>query len=204
MRTSPSIRRARRIAAACAALLAAASPSRAQLMHPAPDANPPATSALGVPCLADFSAPLAAANILGFLDTQPFGPHGYWNAGGVTGGPLQPLPGHEIAEHLSWFMATNSQRDSGCASTGANTWGRTDARTGGIAGTRPADLGPGFVEFARWDGGLYPFWGPPRRRRCRRARPATTGARRPCSPRTSLARSRISVMRTCGTSSISR
>jgi hypothetical protein len=122
----------------------------------APDANPPAASALGVPCLEDFSAPTAAANLLGFLEVFAGEYYPHWNGDDVTAG--LPLP--VVAEHLSWFMGTNSRRDSGCASVAIDTWGRTNARTGGTEGTRNRDLAPGLVEYVRWDDGLHPFPGP--------------------------------------------
>ena len=159
MRSSPSLRKACRLTAACAGLLLSTAASSAQsleLRHPyVPDANPPTASVLGVPCTADFSAPTAAANLLGFWDSTIHSPYGHWNAAGATAG----LSGPELSEHLSWFMATNSRRDSTCASAGVDEWGRANARTGATEGTRIGDLVPGLVEYLRWDG-LHPFPGP--------------------------------------------
>jgi hypothetical protein len=129
------------------------------VLYGVPDVNPPAASTLGVPCIADFSAPVAAANLLGFWDSQNHGPYGHWNAGGVTGGPLQPYPGSEVAQYLSWFMATNSRRNAACATVASDTWGRANARTGATAGTRQSDIVPGIVEYVRWDAAFHPFAG---------------------------------------------
>ena len=52
-------------------------------------------------------------------------------------------------------MATNSQRDGFCLPTAAYQWGRTQARTGGAAGTVATDAGPGLFEYVRWDDRLY-------------------------------------------------
>jgi hypothetical protein len=152
---SPSVRRACRLAAACCWLLFSATASHAQIsfvIPGVPDANQPPSNALGVPCTQDFSAPIAAADIVAWWDSYPYHSE---NAAGVAGG----LPGGDLAGYLSWFMATNSRRDSACVAGAAHAWGRTSARSGATAGTRNGDVAPGILEYVRWDGGLHPFSG---------------------------------------------
>jgi hypothetical protein len=116
------------------------------------DANQPPSNNLGIPCAENFCVPTAAANVVEYWDATV----GHRNAADVAGS----LSLNDIAEHLSWFMATNGRLDGTCTMTAMGQWGRTNARATGTSGTNISDLAIGVFEFARWDGDYYPFPGP--------------------------------------------
>ena len=117
------------------------------------DLDQPPQNPLLSACLDNFCAPAAAANVLDYWDNVVAND----NAVGVTGS----LSVSQLAEYLSWHMATNSEYDPSCNfSMGTVVWGRTQARTALTSGTVATDKGPGIFDFALWDDDLHPMDNP--------------------------------------------
>jgi hypothetical protein len=100
------------------------------LIDNVPDANQPPTNTLLVPNITNFCAPMAMVNVLCYWDVVK----GLLNAKNVTAGLLD----RTAAEYIGWFMDTNNQ-------------GRSTRANGGQPGTLDVDIGPGTVDFVRWD-----------------------------------------------------
>jgi hypothetical protein len=98
-----------------------------------PDTNwPPTNTLASTPPGTSYCAPLAMVNILEYWDVVM----GYDNAAGVTAG----LPANTVAEYIGYFMNTNDTGSPDRLTKGA-----------GHAGTVDPDIGPGTLEFVRWD-----------------------------------------------------
>jgi len=110
------------------------------LIENVPDANQPPTQTLpSTNPITNYCAPMAMVNVLRYWDVIK----GLPNAKNVTAGLLD----RTAAEYLGWFMDTNNM-------------GSPARANGGQAGTLDVDIGPGTLEFVRWDGG-NPFLTPP-------------------------------------------
>jgi len=97
-----------------------------------PDANQPPTNTLPTPNPTNFCAPIAMANVLEYWDDVM----NHANAQNVTAGLIPET----VAEYIGWFMDTNNN-------------GSPD-RGNGIdfhSGTYNKDIGPGTLDFVRWD-----------------------------------------------------
>jgi hypothetical protein len=111
------------------------------LIENVPDANQPPTNTLPTLDPTNFCAPMAMANVLEYWDDVA----NHANAQNATAG----LPPETVAEYLGWFMDTNNN-------------GSPDRNNAGQPGTRNDDIGPGTMEFVRWDGNhSYPATPPP-------------------------------------------
>jgi hypothetical protein len=102
------------------------------LIENVPDANQPPTNTTPTPDTTNFCAPIAMANILEYWDDVA----NHVNAQNVTAGLIPET----VAEYLGWFMDTNNN-------------GSPDRGNGvdGHAGTYNQDVGPGTMDFVRWD-----------------------------------------------------
>jgi uncharacterized repeat protein (TIGR02543 family) len=97
-----------------------------------PDANQPPTNTLPTPNPTNFCAPIAMANVLEYWDDVM----NHANAQNVTAGLIPET----VAEYIGWFMDTNNN-------------GSPD-RGNGVdfhSGTYNKDIGPGTLDFVRWD-----------------------------------------------------
>ncbi|MCJ7744368.1 MAG: hypothetical protein MUO99_07420 [Dehalococcoidales bacterium] len=103
------------------------------LIDNVPDTSQPPTNTLQVPNITNYCAPMAMVNILGYWDVVM----GHSNAQNLTAFQ-QPPNLKTVAEYLGWFMDTNNQ-------------GRSTRTNAGQLGTLDVDIGPGTVEFVRWD-----------------------------------------------------
>ena len=107
------------------------------LIENVPDTNQPPTSNA-----TDFCAPIAMANVLEYWDDVM----NHANAQNVTAGLIPET----VADYLGWFMDTN------------NVGSPDRLNNGGIPGTHINDIGPGTMEFVRWDSTHnYPVNPPP-------------------------------------------
>jgi len=105
-----------------------------------PDTNQPPTVTLATTVPNNYCAPIAMINIVYYWDVVK----GHPNAQNLNAG----LPAITAAEYLGYFMDTN---DSG-----------SPARPAGVhMGTRDPDIGPGTMDFVRWDAMNIPPPGPP-------------------------------------------
>jgi len=102
-----------------------------------PDASQPPPNLLGFRSVADWCAPLAAANTVAFLDQVA----GVGWARGVSG---ELAPG-ELSAYLGHFMATNGE--------GSEDRLNASSRR---PGTLNVDIAPGIMEFAQWPGEAPP------------------------------------------------
>jgi hypothetical protein len=114
------------------------------LIEDVPDANQPPTLTLPSTILnpKNFCAPMAMANILEYWDDVM----NHANAQNVTAGLIPET----VAEYLGWFMDTNNNG--------------SPARGNGIdlhLGTYNKDIGPGTLDFVRWDNANPPPFVPP-------------------------------------------
>jgi uncharacterized repeat protein (TIGR02543 family) len=104
-----------------------------------PDTNQPPTATLITTLLiTNFCAPMAMVNILGYWDVVM----GHPNAYNLTAF-LVPHNLNTVAEYLGYFMDTNNN-------------GSPDRPNGAHLGTKDADIGPGTLEFVRWDAAHNP------------------------------------------------
>lgn len=111
------------------------------LIDNVPDANQPPTQILPTTLLiTNFCAPIAMANILEYWDDVA----NHANAQNVTAGLIPET----VAEYLGWFMDTNNNGSPARANAGQ-------------LGTKDVDIGPGTVDFVRWDAIYTPPPGPP-------------------------------------------
>jgi hypothetical protein len=116
------------------------------LIEDVPDTNQPPTATLTPPPpQTNYCAPMAMVNILGYWDVVM----GHANAQNLTAW-LQPPNLKTVAEYLGYFMDTNNI-------------GSPDRLNGidGHMGTWDKDIGPGTMDFVRWDGTHPPPTAPP-------------------------------------------
>ena len=102
-----------------------------------PDASQPPPNLFGVRSVADWCAPLAAANAVAFLD-QVVEAEWAWN---VSGG-LSP---GDLSAYIAYFMATNGE--------GSEDRLNASSRR---PGTLDVDIAPGIMDFAEWPGEAPP------------------------------------------------
>jgi uncharacterized repeat protein (TIGR02543 family) len=106
------------------------------LIENVPDTNqPPTTTLIPPPPQKNYCAPIAMANILEYWDDVANNA----SAQNVTAGLIPET----VAEYLGWFMDTNNN-------------GSPDRPNGAHLGTKDADIGPGTLDFVRWDNGHPP------------------------------------------------
>ena len=103
------------------------------LIADVPDTNQPPTNTLPTPNPTNYCAPMAMVNILGYWDAVM----GHSNAQNLTAFQ-QPPNLNTVAEYLGYFMDTNNAGSPARANPG-------------FAGTLDVDIGPGTLEFVRWD-----------------------------------------------------
>ena len=108
-----------------------------------PDTSQPPTNTLGFtpPGTGGYCAPMAMVNVLEYWDDVM----NHANAQNVTAG----LANNTTAEYLGWFMNTNG-----------NGIGSPPRANVGSLGTFDVDIGPGTVDFVRWDN-AHNFTTPP-------------------------------------------
>ena len=100
-----------------------------------PDTNQPPTNTLPTPNTTNYCAPMAMVNIVYYWDDVM----GHANALNLTQNVTTNFAPETLAEYLGYFMDTNN----------AGSLDRVNNL--GIAGTHNLDIGPGTMDFVRWD-----------------------------------------------------
>jgi len=118
----------------------------ATLIGGVPDTNQPPTVTLVTTIdPTNYCAPIAMVNVLGYWDVVM----GHSNAENLTAFQPPPNPLNTVAEYLGYFMDTNNN-------------GSPDRTNPGQKGTLDFDIGPGTVDFVRWDAThAFPILPPP-------------------------------------------
>jgi hypothetical protein len=105
------------------------------LITDVPDTNQPPTAFLPTTVPTNFCAPMAMVNIVYYWDDVMEHP----NALNLTQNVTTNFAPETLAEYLGYFMDTN------------NTGSPDRVNNGGIPGTHNLDIGPGTMDFVRWD-----------------------------------------------------
>ncbi|MBU1759189.1 hypothetical protein KKG31_09000, partial [Patescibacteria group bacterium] len=101
-----------------------------QFIADVPDASQPPPNTLGATNVTNWSAPVAAANVLEYIEDE-----GYSYSSGVTAGNDETT----VSDYLGWFMDTNN---------GGSSW----RANSGMSGTSHWDIMPGIGDYVVWGG----------------------------------------------------
>jgi hypothetical protein len=118
-------------------------PAGAEYIRNVPDYSQPPTYTMQCP-IGSYCAPVATMNVTAYWDSVM----SYANALNVN-----PVPNMlTSAEYVGFFMATNGNTDSACGSRNRMNFNKPGTFTG--------DIGPGILEYARWDSTHRSTWEP--------------------------------------------